>query len=244
LVAEAGMGGRSDEVSLLAPDVVAVTPIFGEHIPILGKNVEEITLEKLKILRPGVKVVSAAQGELVRSVMDRFDADIEFEGPDDSLQEANAAVGIAAARRYVGRSVTLKRRIWLAGRLTRVELPSGQEWTVDSTVNLEGVQAAFDFAHRSGGDVDFVVVSAPDDKDVPRTRDWLNALQGYERWVPVIPPNAEHLPYSATLWQRPLMTWSQALPLLDSKRRVLAIGSWSFMSAVLDYLEIDCARAF
>src|SRR5690349_11052584 len=55
LVAEAGMGGGSDEVSLLTPDVVAVTPIFGEHIPILGRNVEEIALEKLRVLRPGVK---------------------------------------------------------------------------------------------------------------------------------------------------------------------------------------------
>ena len=33
---EAGRGGRSDEVSLFPPTVAALTPIFAEHVGVLG----------------------------------------------------------------------------------------------------------------------------------------------------------------------------------------------------------------
>ena len=39
VVLEAGMGGASDEVSLVAPGVVVVTPILAEHVGVLGDTV-------------------------------------------------------------------------------------------------------------------------------------------------------------------------------------------------------------
>lgn len=63
LVIEAGMGGRSDEVSLLDPQVLVVTPIFLEHVGLLGNTIEEIRAEKLGAAGPRTIVVhDALQG--------------------------------------------------------------------------------------------------------------------------------------------------------------------------------------
>ena len=60
LVIEAGMGGRSDEVSLLDPAVLVVTPIFLEHADILGNTIEEIRADKLGAAGPRTTVVHDA----------------------------------------------------------------------------------------------------------------------------------------------------------------------------------------
>ncbi|MBX6768073.1 MAG: hypothetical protein IRY90_13135, partial [Actinomadura rubrobrunea] len=71
LVLEAGMGGRSDEVSLFAPTVVAITPIFGEHLGVLGDTVEAIAAEKAGVVAPGRRAgVSAPQEPAVAEVLD------------------------------------------------------------------------------------------------------------------------------------------------------------------------------
>ena len=62
LVLEAGMGGRSDEVSLFPPAVVAITPVFREHAGVLGDTVAQIAREKAGAVAPGTRaVVSAPQ---------------------------------------------------------------------------------------------------------------------------------------------------------------------------------------
>jgi dihydrofolate synthase/folylpolyglutamate synthase len=60
LVVEAGMGGRSDEVSLLDPAVLIATPIFLEHAGILGDTVDEIRAEKLGAAGPNTRTVTDA----------------------------------------------------------------------------------------------------------------------------------------------------------------------------------------
>ncbi|MFL6245436.1 MAG: hypothetical protein ACJ74H_05395 [Thermoanaerobaculia bacterium] len=60
LVIEAGMGGGSDEVSLLDPQVLVVTPIFLEHVGILGNTLEEIRAEKLAAAGPRTVIVHDA----------------------------------------------------------------------------------------------------------------------------------------------------------------------------------------
>jgi hypothetical protein len=62
-VFEAGMGGRSDEVSLLSPDVVAVTPIFEEHVGILGRDVREIAVDKLGVVTERTSHVVTQPGQ-------------------------------------------------------------------------------------------------------------------------------------------------------------------------------------
>ena len=62
-VFEAGMGGRSDEVSLLSPDVVTVTPIFEEHVGILGRDVREIAVDKLGVVTERTSHVVTQPGQ-------------------------------------------------------------------------------------------------------------------------------------------------------------------------------------
>ncbi|MEU6754079.1 hypothetical protein ABZ914_48305 [Spirillospora sp. NPDC046719] len=69
LVLEAGMGGRSDEVSLFPPDVVAITPVFLEHAGVLGDTPAEIAAEKRAVAGPGTRIVSAPQSPDVAEVL-------------------------------------------------------------------------------------------------------------------------------------------------------------------------------
>ena len=231
-VVEAGMGGRSDEVSLLDPRVLAATPIFGEHLGILGDTIEEIAIEKLSIARPHTRVVSAPQSAVVEQVFANL-------GIEPVI--ANA-VGIEAARAY-GEAIdeeALRRvlaTVHLPGRLTTAIDEHGRRWMVDAAINADAIEAAV----RHAGDVDFVLVSLPDNKDVARTAAWLDRELGADRWVPVIPPDAQHLPYSNEAWQRPLVPWND---IRIKGRNIVAVGSWSFMSAVLARLGVDCERAF
>jgi dihydrofolate synthase / folylpolyglutamate synthase len=247
IVVEAAMGGRSDEVSLLSPTVVAVTPIFAEHVPILGETVEEIAEEKLSIAKSAMTVVSATQTETVRRVFANLGLDVVFATYDpvapSRLGDASAAAGVHAARAY-DRAAEVRDAVHLPGRLTETRDERGRWWLVDAPVNSVGVAAAVQHARRGGEDIDRVVVSLPDEKDVRRTAAWLDANVGPHRWRPVIPPHAAHLHYSPQLWGRPLIAWTDVEPFLDAAPRIAAVGSWSFLSAVLDSLGIDCERAF
>ncbi|MGH3242780.1 MAG: hypothetical protein ACRDNL_20555, partial [Spirillospora sp.] len=69
IVLEAGMGGRSDEVSLFPPSVVAITPIFGEHVGVLGDTPAEIAQEKLGVAAASTTVLSAPQSAEVAGVL-------------------------------------------------------------------------------------------------------------------------------------------------------------------------------
>ncbi|MGH3682117.1 MAG: hypothetical protein ACRDT2_17915, partial [Natronosporangium sp.] len=57
LVLEAGRGGRSDEVSLLDPTVVAVTAILGEHLAELGGTLPAVAEDKAGVVGPGTAAV-------------------------------------------------------------------------------------------------------------------------------------------------------------------------------------------
>ncbi len=57
IVAEAGMGGASDEVSLLSPAVVALTAVLEEHIGVLGASVPEIATEKAGVVTDATRAL-------------------------------------------------------------------------------------------------------------------------------------------------------------------------------------------
>src|SRR5687768_5491809 len=52
-VLEAGLGARHDATSVIRPDFVVLTNVSIDHTEYLGETVEEITEEKLTILKPG-----------------------------------------------------------------------------------------------------------------------------------------------------------------------------------------------
>jgi len=56
-VIECGLGGRLDSTNILNPVVSAITQIDMDHIQFLGNTLREIALEKLGIIKRGVKVI-------------------------------------------------------------------------------------------------------------------------------------------------------------------------------------------
>src|SRR4051794_11764326 len=77
IVLEAGRGGRSDEACLFPPTVAAVTPIFEEHIGVLGASVMDIARDKAAVIGPDTQaVLSAPQRDNVERMLRTTVADI------------------------------------------------------------------------------------------------------------------------------------------------------------------------
>ncbi|MCX6645743.1 MAG: Mur ligase family protein [bacterium] len=69
---EAGLGGRLDAVNSVDSDLVVLTSIGFDHTELLGETIEEITGEKVAVVRPGsILVVQENPGE-VMDVIDRL----------------------------------------------------------------------------------------------------------------------------------------------------------------------------
>jgi dihydrofolate synthase/folylpolyglutamate synthase len=60
VVLEAGMGGASDEVALVAPGVVVVTSVLAEHLGTLGESVAAIAREKAGVITAATRDVLVA----------------------------------------------------------------------------------------------------------------------------------------------------------------------------------------
>ena len=62
VVLEVGLGGRLDATNVVHPLVTALTTISLDHTQVLGNTVEEITREKVGIIKTGAPVVTQASG--------------------------------------------------------------------------------------------------------------------------------------------------------------------------------------
>jgi dihydrofolate synthase/folylpolyglutamate synthase len=63
------MGGRLDATNILLPEVAVITQIDFDHENYLGHSIEEIAAEKAGIIKPGARVVSAAEHLIARVVI-------------------------------------------------------------------------------------------------------------------------------------------------------------------------------
>jgi dihydrofolate synthase / folylpolyglutamate synthase len=70
-VCETGMGGRLDATNILLPEVAVITQIDFDHENYLGHSIEEIAGEKAGIIKPGARVVSAAEHLIARVLVRR-----------------------------------------------------------------------------------------------------------------------------------------------------------------------------
>ncbi|MBD2900054.1 hypothetical protein amrb99_90510 [Actinomadura sp. RB99] len=253
LVLEAGMGGRSDEVSLFPPDVVAITPVFLEHAGVLGDTPAEIAAEKRGVAGPGTPIVSAPQSPDVAEVL----GPVEYAGDGGvpagllpaGLGRTAAAVGVAAARRLAGGdppAETLRRvlsTVVLPGRMSWHTVPgTATTLLIDSAVDGTGVAAALAAARDRWGEVDHAVVCLPDHKD----------LDGAVRALGDLPVTYVRLPQPHLRFTRPLPpSWDvvesgavtpEALATLG--HRVAVLGTVYFTGLVLDRIGAGTERLF
>ena len=64
-VIEVGLGGLWDSTNVITPVVSVITNVSLDHTDRCGKTVEEIAMQKAGIIKDGVPVVTAAEGEAV-----------------------------------------------------------------------------------------------------------------------------------------------------------------------------------
>src|SRR5258706_831764 len=62
VVWETGLGGRLDATNVVTPLVSVITNVAFDHMQYLGDTIEQIAMEKCGIIKPGVPVVTAAEG--------------------------------------------------------------------------------------------------------------------------------------------------------------------------------------
>ncbi|WP_302222203.1 bifunctional folylpolyglutamate synthase/dihydrofolate synthase [Acidaminococcus timonensis] len=73
-VIEVGMGGLWDSTNIITPEVSVITNVTLEHTERLGKTIEAIATQKAGIIKPGVPVVTAAEGAALAVIRDTAEA--------------------------------------------------------------------------------------------------------------------------------------------------------------------------
>ncbi len=271
IVLEAGMGGASDEISLFAPTVAALTPIFAEHVGKLGDTPAEIAREKAGIVAPRTRAVlttwqtADVEHEIVTTVKQRSAGQLRVEVVDPGrtavapsllpagLSAYNAELGCAAAWRLLDvlgheprtypRTAAVLGTIRLPGRLSRHELPGSRtELIVDSAINRAGIAAALAAAARWWSRIDHVLLCLPDHKDVSGA---IAELAGPPVTFVRLPDDrlrfAHPLPADWTVIDAAHLSRDLVAGL---GRRVIALGPVYFTGRVLDLVDADTDSLF
>jgi folylpolyglutamate synthase/dihydrofolate synthase len=272
IVLEAGMGGVSDEVSLFAPTVLAITEVFHEHIGVLGDSPAEIAKNKAGIataatsavvsLRQSPPVTAAISATVAATTGDAVKTEVISSGASGvpgrllpaGFGRMNAELGCVAARRLL--DATTRPEISgdrLAKVLSSVVLPGRFSWHavpgtgttvfIDSAINRAGAAAALIEAYRRWDRVDHVVVCLPDHKDVPGV---ITELAG-------LPVTYVRMP------TRPSLTFTHPLPddwsvtdntglsrerLASLGERIVVLGTVYFTGWMLEMIGADTARLY
>jgi dihydrofolate synthase / folylpolyglutamate synthase len=267
IVVEAGRGGLADEISLFPAQVVAISPIVGEHMGELGNSLEEITRNKAGIVTAGTQaVVTSPQNPKVEALLTKIVAEsAAFEiithrssGVPDrllsrGLNRMNAELGCAAAQRLLDlvTDVMPERRrlaqvldtISLPARLSSHTVPGTvTRIFVDSAVTRAATASALTIARLEFGAIDHVLLSLPDDKD----------LEGAVVELTGLPVTFVRLRQSHLRFTRPVPSgW----PIKESAdlntdtltqlgRRVVALGTISLTARLLDLLDAPTDQLF
>ncbi|MBH0775487.1 folylpolyglutamate synthase/dihydrofolate synthase family protein [Nocardia bovistercoris] len=260
LVVEAGIGGRSDELSLLALDAVLLTRVFDEHRDVLGPTVVDIARDKLGVVSETTRaVVSLPQTEEVRREVVARCARVGAEPIwVDSGEPAfapgyggrNAAAGVRAGLAVCSMNERTVDSAALARTLATVNYPGrlsehryrDAAVVIDSAISRDGLVAALEFAtDRFGGLPDKIVVSVPAHKDFAG---FVAELHGVGTARYFVRMRGSHLPYpdpGAWPW-----SWVEddALPELMGTGSVLVVGTATFTGQVLRTVGADVSTVF
>ncbi|HYL69682.1 MAG TPA: hypothetical protein VEY89_00075 [Candidatus Dormibacteraeota bacterium] len=252
-VLEAGMGGASDEVSLFAPGVLVLTPVFSEHVGILGDTVADIARDKLGAATHETRAVmtlpqphpeAAASLEAAPAPVHVVNsAPLDDVAWPPALIGANARLGVAAALQLLKPDGTAPDPAALRATLATVTLPGrmsvhvrdGREWRVDTATNGEAVRAALSWSDAATSASD-VLLCVPDGKDVAGVRAALSTLP-----FTSLRTDAPHLSFGSWPTRPPSL---QEIDLDALGSRVLALGTVHFIGDVMELLDVDTERSF
>ncbi len=69
IILEVGLGGRLDAVNLLNASVSIITSISRDHTEFLGKNLKDILMEKIQIVRPNSYLIYSVRTKYLKSLV-------------------------------------------------------------------------------------------------------------------------------------------------------------------------------
>ena len=267
LVLEEGLGGRSDEVSLFEPVVVAVTKVFYEHGELLGPTLDDVARDLLGVVGPGTRtIVTVAQDAEVTAIVEetaaRFGAElvtVTASSPTSApaglapITRLNAAAGETAARALASalgwhvddaRTAAALASVRVPGRLSRHTL-GDVPVMVDGAISPEGVAATVADYLRWNGRLDTVVASFPDTKDVEAC---FAELRGFGRVIPARADDYLTFTKAEALHDKVLDARSALTLGVETARSqgggCLMIGTQSYVGIALDVLEVETETAF
>lgn len=182
-VVEVGLGGRFDATSVIAPDVLVITPIGHDHAAFLGDTIEAIAADKSHLIRgPAPVVLGCAEPALgiFRARAREFAAPVYILGEDlqpwtgplglsGDFQRANAACAAKAVELLMPgiRAEAVAAGLCDARWPGRLQVIAGQPTIVlDAAMNLEAAQAlGRELTRLFGGGAIALVVGMSHDKD-------------------------------------------------------------------------------
>lgn len=152
-VIEVGMGGLWDSTNIITPEVSVITNVTLEHTERLGKAIEAIAAQKAGIIKPGVPVVTEAEGkalEVIRGAAEANHAPLYVYGDDFSTEELTSSMDTQTFLYRLGEK-ELEVAIHLPGEhqilngaaaLTAAEILRDKHGVLDEAAMLRGMEAA------------------------------------------------------------------------------------------------------
>ena len=260
LVVEEGMGGKSDEISLLRPQVLAVTPVFLEHGEVFGNSVTEVAKELLGAIcnqtraivtleeqppeaRQVINDVSTQEGITLVTVPADFVEPDSMSGVK-GLSRRNALLGVFSAECLLGRDIQgpaidqALSRLWLPGRLSvHTGMAPNQRWVVDAAINKKGVEAALAWCRAEVGEPDVILLS------VPLNKDRVGALEALESLLVVELAGSTHMEFARDSTGARLHSLDEFLEGVQGLGQiVLALGTITFIADVLEVLDVETSN--
>lgn len=264
LVVEEGLGGISDELSLIPADVVVVTQIFEEHLGIIGSNVEEIAHDLVGVVRPQTRQVwtlpqITSVGHVIGTIVGSREHSARLHKPSSDawrdaatarvpgLSRSNADLGLAAGAamaELLAHSVdydlaeSIAAGTSLPGRLSVHTLTRGTQqatWIVDAAITPHGVRAALKWVLDNFGEPSVILAAFP---DIKNTAACFAELKDHS--VIAVTAGEHYLTYTQSSAPGPLVPSDQALARAsDSGSSVLCLGTMSFIAEVMEYLDVQ-----
>ena len=176
LLLETGLGGRLDATNIIpAPEIALITTIDKDHVNYLGDDMRSIAIEKLHIVKPGSKCISALQQENIYPIIEGwciknnveykaygYDFGVEvlengFRYMTDALQVEFPKPALIGDHQYINAAtaVTAALELGLGGEaiangLQKVKWPSRLE-RIEKPFVPQGFELWIDGAHNNAG---------------------------------------------------------------------------------------------
>lgn len=271
VVAEAGIGGASDDLCHWRLEGVAVTAIFAEHMDLLGPSLTDVAADKSAVITHDTQFcLSFAQRLEPETVLQARCADTGTPLLTSSaqatelarhlppgLQRDNAAVGIAAgvelhqlAQGAVPKDSpplphdSLRQAVESVnypGRMSVHTTRNGRSCVVDSAVTRAGLSASLEFARSQLASVDQVLVCLAPNKDLGGFIAALKSFAGRKVFVEM-PAAYTGMP-ARDDWPWEWVSQDSLAQLLEAGDS-LVVGTVLYTSLALRVLDVDAKRLF